>query len=192
MASRCAVHPARPGYDACPVCGRSRCHADAESFGAVGCGACARLPATPRPASRLELLVRAGLAGLAVALLGGWVATQYVRVHLMSLAAPALVGLATALAVPAAARAMRPRSLVWLVAAVGALLGTALGFALVPGGQDPLRPWGTVGGPYFAALAGVIAGPLLFPAPRPDRPASRRRRRGQGADDPEDGSGSDL
>ena len=193
---RCAVHPARPGYDACPVCGRPRCHADAQGFGSAGCAACARLVRVHRSAGLAELLVRAGLAGLAVAFVGGWIATQYVRVHLMSLAAPALIGFAAALAVPAAARSLRPLPLVWLVAGGAALLGTAVGFVLVPGGQDPLRPWAVVGGPYLAALAGVVGGPLLFPAPRPERGASSRRhhRRGQGggAGGAEDGSGSDL
>jgi hypothetical protein len=133
------------------------------------------------------------LAGLAVAFVGGWIATQYVRVHLMSLAAPALVGLAAALAVPAAARGLRPRPLTWVVVVAAALLGTALGFALTPGGQDVWRPWRIVGGPYLAALAGVVAGPVLFPARRPAGSRPRRRgRRDQGDGEADEGAGTAL
>ena len=165
---RCALHPARPAHDECPVCGRPRCLADARAFGGGGCAACAAPApgAGHRCAGRLELAVRAGLAGLAVAYLGGWIATQYVRVHLMSLAAPAVVGLAAAFVVPRAARRLRPSYAVWVAAVAAALLGTALGFALTPGGQNPLRQWGVVGGPYLAALAGVAAGPAVFGSPR--------------------------
>lgn len=168
-APRCAIHPSRPAYDACPVCRRSRCLADAEALGAAGCQACAGTTVPTAVASRPELVVRAGLAAMAVAFAGGWVATQYVRVHLMSLAAPAVVGLAAAWAVPRAARRLAPAALVWVVAAAGALFGTALGFALTPGGQNPLRNWAVVGGPYLAALIGVAAGPLVF------GPSGRRR-----------------
>jgi hypothetical protein len=164
---RCAIHPARPAHDECPVCGRARCLADARRFAATGCPACATSGpgAAASPAGRLEPLVRAGLAGLAVAYVGGWIATQYVRVHLMSLAAPAVIGLAAAFAVPRAARLLRPSYPAWVVAAAAALLGTALGFALTPGGQNPLQHWGVVGGPYLAALAGVVLGPLVFGRP---------------------------
>jgi len=169
VASRCAVHPARPGFDACPVCGRPRCHADEQEFGSSGCGACARLaPVRPLPSVR-ELAIRAGLVGLAVAFVGGWIATQYVRVHLMSLAAPAVVGLAAAFVVPRAARRIRPAA-AWLIAVVVSLLGTALGFALTPGGQNPLKQWGVVGGPYLAALVGVVLGPLVFGRPGGSQP----------------------
>jgi hypothetical protein len=138
------------------------------------------------PASRLELLVRAALAGLAVAYVGGWIATQYVRVHLMSLAAPAVVGLAAAFVVPRAARRIQA-PLAWLVAGLAALLGTALGFALTPGGQNPLKQWAVVGGPYLAALVGVALGPLVF-----GRPGSQPRSSQPPGDGAEAlGSGSD-
>ena len=168
---RCAIHPARPAHDACPVCDRPRCWPDADGFGDRGCAACTTPAAATGPATagRLELLVRAGLAGLAVAYIGGWIATQYVRVHLMSLAAPAVVGLAAAFVVPRAARRIRPAA-AWIIAVVMALLGTALGFALTPGGQNPLRQWGVVGGPYLAALVGVVLGPLVFGRPGGGQP----------------------
>ena len=170
--ARCAIHPARPAHDGCPVCGRPRCLADARVHAGSGCAACTGGPgiAGPRAAGAAELAVRAGLSGLAVAYAGGWVATQYVRVHLMSLAAPAVVGLAAAFIVPRAARRLRPPLACWLAAAVAALLGTALGFALTPGGQNPLRQWGVVGGPYLAALVGVALGPLVFGRPGGDQP----------------------
>jgi hypothetical protein len=120
------------------------------------------------------LLIRAGLAGLAVSYAGGWIATQYVRVHLMSLAAPAVVGLAASWAVSRAGGRLRPLVLGRGLAAAAALLGTALGFVLTPGGQNPLRDWGVVGGPYLAALVGVLLGPLLLGGAgrtrAPDRP----------------------
>lgn len=167
--ARCAIHPARPAHDACPRCGRPRCLADAQSCDARGCLACTSATASRAAvAGTAELLVRAGLTGLALSYVGGWIATQYVRVHLMSLAAPAVVGLAAGWLVPVSARRLRPAVLAG-VAAVAALLGTALGFALTPGGENPLRQWGVVGGPYLAALIGVGLGPLLLGAPRRDR-----------------------
>lgn len=182
---RCALHPSRPAHDSCPVCTRPRCLADAKEWGTTGCLACIVTAAVRAEPTRLELVVRSGLAGLAVAYLGGWVATQYVRVHLMSLAAPAVVGLAAAWAVPRAARRLTP-ALAWSMAVAAALVGTALGFALTPGGQNPLSQWGVVTGPYLAAVAGVVAGPLVLGAPR-DRSAGRRRRQPLG-----DGEGEDV
>lgn len=180
---RCAIHPARPAFDNCPICRRPRCHADAGAVGAAGCLACTRA-AKQRPApTRGELAVRAGLAGLAVAFLGGWIATQYVRVHLMSLVAPAVVGLAAYWAVFKAGGRVRPATLPWAVAAAAALLGTALGFVLTPGGMNPLRDWGVVGGPYAAALVGEALGPLVTGT---GRWGGGRRRRDQ---PPGDGDG---
>jgi hypothetical protein len=167
------MHPARPAHDACPVCDRPRCLADARAYLAAGCGACiAAVAAGAADAGTLPQAVRAGLAGLAVAYVGGWVATQYVRVHLMSLAAPAVVGLTASFVVPRVARRLRPPVAVWIVAGLAALLGTALGFALTPGGQNPLRQWGVVAGPYLAALVGVALGPLVFGRPREDQGAA--------------------
>src|SRR3954452_16077883 len=78
-ASRCAVHPARRAVDDCPVCGRPRCGTDAVAFGRSGCPACAATAVHVPDAGRAELLVRAGLAALSVAMLGGWIGTQYAR-----------------------------------------------------------------------------------------------------------------
>ena len=163
-ASRCATHPARPAIDRCPVCDRPRCGVDAEIYAARGCPACYR-PTVNNEPPRRELLVRAGLAALGVAFVGGWVATQYVRQHVFSLLAPALVGLAVSGAAAAAGRGL-PRVQRLLIAAGAAVLSAAIAFTLTPGGQSPLHPIGTVVPPYLAAVIGVIAWPVLFASPR--------------------------
>jgi hypothetical protein len=191
MSVRCAIHPSRPAYDACPVCSRPRCRADAQQIGQQGCHACVATPVAMGAPGGVELAVRAGLAGLTVAYVGGWVGTQYVRVHLMSTAAPVVVGLAAAWAVPRAARRCGAPALVWGVAAFAALLGTALGFALTPGGQNPVHDWAVVGGPYLAALVGVAAGPLVLGGPRPRAKDGRRSAHPPG-DAAGEGLGSDL
>jgi hypothetical protein len=129
-------------------------------------------------------LVRAGLAATAAALAGGFVATEYVGTRYFSVVAPGLVGLAAAWAVSAAAGpvAGRRRAVLLVVAAAAAIVGTALGFRLVPGGQSLFTPWGDVGPPYLAAVVGVVVWPAVFGSgPRRDG-----RRRGQPA-----GRGSD-
>src|SRR3954465_754639 len=78
-ASRCAVHPARRAVDACPVCGRPRCGADVAEYAAAGCHASRGAAHEAAPPAAAELAVRAGLASYAVAVVGGWIATQYVR-----------------------------------------------------------------------------------------------------------------
>jgi hypothetical protein len=170
VGARCASHPARLAADACPVCDRGRCAPDVAAFAARGCAVCMAVDAAPAP-GRLEIAVRAGLAALAVAVAGGWVAQQYVNVHLMSLIAPALLGLAACWAATAAAgpRSAGQRPLVLLIAAAGAVLGTALGFHLFGRPVTPLHPARQVGLPYLTALAGVLAWPLLAGPPRSDR-----------------------
>jgi hypothetical protein len=127
-------------------------------------------------------LVRAALGAYAIAILGGWVGTQYVDVHLFSVVAPALVGLASAWAATAAAGATvtgaQARRRVALVAAAGAVLSAALAFRLESGGgQDPLGSWGEVGPPYLFAIVGTLAWPVLFSAPNPHRRRARQRGR---------------
>ena len=161
-ASRCAAHPARRAVDGCPVCGRERCGADAAGYGETGCPSCASSsPAAPLP-GLVELVVRAGLAGLAVAFVGGWIGTQYVRNRGFSLIAPALVGIAIAWTVAAVSSHQR-RRLTSALAAVAAVLSAALAFRIyAAGGLSPLHPAGRVLPPYAAAIAGVLVWPLLF------------------------------
>jgi hypothetical protein len=171
-ASRCAVHPARRAVDDCPVCGRPRCGSDAVGFGPAGCPACATAPAEAPPPGRAELLVRAGLAAMAVALVGGWIGTQYARNRGFSLIAPALVGMAVAWAAGAASGGGRvDRRFVSLVAGVAAVLSAALAFRVyAAGGLSPWHPPGRVLPPYAAAVAGVLAWPWLFGSPKRPRP----------------------
>jgi hypothetical protein len=168
-ALRCAEHPGRPAHDRCPRCNRPRCDADAGEYAALGCGVCHSSVRQPRTVGLVEVLVRAGLASLPVALIGGWIATQYVYDHIFSLVVPGLVGL-TASWVASAAVPRRQRTSRWLaltVAAVAGLLGTALGFHLLPGGrQSVLRPFSVVGAPYLCALIGTALWPVLFGAPK--------------------------
>jgi hypothetical protein len=168
-AQRCAQHPARPAHDRCPRCLRPRCDADAGRYGDNGCAACVAAPRVARPAGRLELTVRAGLAACPVVLVGGWIATQYVYDHIFAEVLPGLLGLACGLAANLAA----PHRDRWAVVATAAIsvaaavLGTALGFRLVPGGgQSVLHPFGVVGAPYLCAVGGALAWPVVFPAPR--------------------------
>jgi hypothetical protein len=170
--ARCAVHPARRASDACPVCGRGRCAPDAASFRAAGCAACVDAEPAPSPTPVSEWLLRAALAAIAVAYAGAWVAAQYVDTQYFAVIVPGLVGLACAWTATAAAggtsRGGSARILV-LIAAVAAVLGTALSDRLVPGGQNLFVPAGHRLPPYLAAVVGAFAWPVLFGPPRPRR-----------------------
>jgi hypothetical protein len=114
-------------------------------------------------------VVRAGLAAFAVALVGGWIGTQYVRNEFFSWFAPALVGIAVAWAATAAGGAA-PRRASSLVAALGSILSAALAFRVyAAGGLSPLHPAGRVVPPYVAAVVGVVVWPLLFGPPKRTR-----------------------
>jgi len=173
-ANRCALHPARLAVGNCPRCARPRCGADAASYGERGCGACVATVAAAPGAPYAERTVRAGLAAFAVALVGGWIATQYVDVQFFSVVAPGLVGLATGWAASAAAggpRDARLRRTTLLVAAFAAVLSAGLAFRLeAGGGQDPVSSWHEVGPPYLAAIFGTLAWPIVFAPPARKRP----------------------
>jgi hypothetical protein len=120
------------------------------------------------------VVIRAGSVALPVAAVGGWIATQYVNDHIFSLVVPGLVGFACAIAAGSVNRRRdRPALLAILsAAAVAGVLGTALGFRLVPGGgQSVLRPANVVAAPYICAVLGVVAWLLLFGTVRRDRAA---------------------
>jgi hypothetical protein len=126
----------------------------------------------PRPVPRAEVVVRAGLACVPVAAAGGWIATQYVNDHIFSLVVPGLVGFACALAAGTVNRRRDRTAMVALltVAAIAGVLGTALGFHLVPGGrQSVFRPANVVVAPYLCAVVGVVGWLLLFGTARRDR-----------------------
>lgn len=168
-ALRCMQHPSRLAHDRCPRCDRPRCAADATRYATAGCAACELTGSRARSAGGLELAVRAGLASLPVVFVGGWIATQYVDVHIFAELLPGLVGLAASLVAQLAV----PRHdrltgrIVLAVAAAAAVLATGLGFRLVPGGQQSvLHPLGVVAAPYLAAVVGAALWPLLFAAPR--------------------------
>lgn len=166
--TRCAVHPGRTRYDDCPTCGRARCVDDARRFGDRGCNACISESTAVR-ASAFDLVVRAGLAAMPVALVGGWIAAEYVEVHLFSWLFPMLVGLAaTAVAGLASYRRGLDTVPVTIIGAVAGLLGTALGFRLYPHGpDDPLTPWSEVWFPYLCSVIGAgLWSVLLRPANR--------------------------
>lgn len=192
---RCAVHPARFAAGDCPRCARPRCAPDAQLWGPAGCEVCTgalAVVASHPPPTRLERLVRAGLASYAVGVPVAWTGTEYINVRLMSLIVPGLVGLAGCWAAFAAAGVRRPGDLraVPVIAAVGAVLATALGVRLFGTPLTPVSPLYQVGPPYLVALVGVAAWPVLFGPPR--------RRRGQGDEegDPEEvadeGTGTPL
>lgn len=162
---RCASHVARVSAGDCPVCGRPRCGAEEVEYGERGCQVCVVAQALAKPARPEWLRVTlAVLAGALVALLGGVISSEYVGAAGFELAAPALTGIAVGMAATSAARTRGSGPLDWPlrgVAAVLAVLGTALSFRLVPGGESPFTPVSAVGPPYLAAAAGALASRLL-------------------------------
>lgn len=128
---RCVAHPSRPAVDHCPVCGRPRCGADASSRGCAVCGGTGEA-APRRPASLLELLVRAMLSAHTTALLAGVVLAEYPGSPFFQYAAPAVGGAAVGAAATAGAGEPRGAVLqrVRLVAVLYAVLATAFGFVL--------------------------------------------------------------
>ncbi|MDX6273742.1 MAG: hypothetical protein QOJ92_952 [Frankiales bacterium] len=163
---RCATHLSRPAVDACPVCARPRCGAEAAEHRALGCEACLAARRSVKAPWPTRARVVAGLlTGFLVSVAGGWVSSQYVGATGFDLAAPALTGLATGIAATSAARTHGRGSLDWPLrwACAGlAVLGTALSFRLVVGGGDsPFTPASVVLPPYLAAVGGALASRLL-------------------------------
>lgn len=159
--ARCAMHPSRPAVDVCPVCDRPRCGADAAAPG-PGCLACAVSPgdeaAAVVPAPDLERLVRAGLAGYAVALLGGVIGSEYVGATVFEYLGPFVVGVVCGGAATKAAGTDgrgRVGQRVRGIAAVLAVLSVALGF-LLEESQRVLSLSTGVLLPYAAAVAGAV------------------------------------
>lgn len=133
---------------------------------------CRGLGRPPRPVSLAEVALRAGSVCIPVTALGGWIATQYVNDHVFSLVVPGLVGFACALAAGTVNRRRDRAALIVVlsVATVASVLGTALGFHLVPGGrQSVVSPANVVVAPYLCAVVGVIVWLVLFGTVRRDR-----------------------
>lgn len=154
----CAAHPARPAVDACPVCGRARCAADAATAPGGGCAACLGVPdgAAVRPVDDLERLVRAALGGYAAALAMGLVSSEYVGAGLFAYLTPLVLGVLTGEAAQRAGAAPRRGPLARAVRGVAALLavlGTGLGF-VVEGSAAPLSGEAVL--PYVAAVLGAL------------------------------------
>lgn len=167
VVERCVAHPSRPAVDHCPVCARPRCGADAAGRGCGVCGGKAQDSAR-RPASTLELLVRASLAAHVAALLAGVVLAEYPGSPFFQYAAPAVGGAAVSAAATAAAGEPRGavRQRVRVVAAVYAVLATAFGFVL-DGTYGVLDVDRAVLGPY------VVAGVAAWLWTRPPQPRVR-------------------
>jgi len=155
--ARCAVHPGRPALDRCPACGRPRCAADAAAHGPRRCAA-DDVPvraAGPEP-TPLERLVRAALAGLGAAVLGGLVAAQYVDAELFAYLTPAVVGAGCGAAAQSASGSRGRDRTAGQVRGAGALagvLGVGLGF-LLEGSRAPLTAGAALS--YLLAVAGAV------------------------------------
>lgn len=166
--TRCAVHPVRRAVDACPVCARPRCAADASEAPGGGCLACGggEGPRAKGPGT-VEALTRATLASTPVGLLGGIVAAEYVGAGLFGYLTPLVLGVLCGAAAQAAAGVGRTGSAVRLVragACLYAVMGTALGFSL-EGSQSVFAPRSYL--PYLCAVAGAFLWTLPPKAAKP-------------------------
>jgi hypothetical protein len=150
---RCAVHPGLPAYDACPVCERPRCAADAAAAPGGGCRACeGRAGRTAPPPVDLATLVRAGVCCGLVAPLAGLVASEYVGAGIVGWVVPAFVGIVVAMVAEAAARKRRGQVLRWLAVAYS-VVAIAVGLADPRAAGSPFTPVGRVLGQYVVAAA---------------------------------------
>ena len=167
-AARCAVHPARPAADDCPVCGRPRCAPDAAAAPGGGCVACqGRSDAAGPPPVDLRALAGAAVAAHLTSIVGGVVCSEYVDVTFFEIVVPAVLGIACGAAAEFGARRARGWQLRAL-AVLYALLGTALAYVAVPGPGSPFTPLADV----VPSYAGAVLGAWLWTAPpRRRRPA---------------------
>lgn len=153
---RCAAHPGRPAVDACPVCGRPRCGADAATAHGGGCEVCHGVASQPShpAASRLELAVRGALGANLMAVLWGFVEAEYVQAGIFQYLAPLVLGAFTGGVAMAAAG--QPRGVdgtrMRLVAVGYAVLGCGFGF-VKEGTFGALSTSGDVLLPYALAAA---------------------------------------
>lgn len=120
----------------------------------MGCAVCGGVVSLRRPASAQELLVRAGLACQAVALVAGVVLQEYPGSPVFEYLAPAVAGAAIGAVATAATGEPRGALLtrVRVVAVAYAVLATAFGFML-DGTYDVVDTTPAVLLPYLAAAA---------------------------------------
>ena len=141
---RCAVHPALPAADDCPVCGRPRCAHDAELAPGGGCLACEgrRTRLGPPPLDLAALVGGACLAGL-VAVPAGFVSSEYVGAGVVGYVVPLFVGIVVSMAAEAGAGKKRGTAL-RIVAAVYSVLAIGVGLRLPRAAGSPFSPLGRV------------------------------------------------
>ncbi|HEU0131302.1 MAG TPA: hypothetical protein VFQ85_09980 [Mycobacteriales bacterium] len=166
---RCAVHPALPAADACPVCARPRCAADAAAAPGGGCLACqGRTGRPPAPPVDLRAAVGAAcVAGLA-AVPVGLVSSEYVGAGWVGLVVPAFAGIVVSIAAEAGARKARGTAL-RAVAAVYSVLAVAVGLRLPQAAASPFSPAGRVLALYAIAAAASV---LWTAPPKRRKPAA--------------------
>ena len=127
-ALRCAVHPALPAVDNCPVCDRPRCARDAQAAPGGGCLACeGRRGRQGPPPLDARALVGAAAAANVAAGIGGQIASQYVDAGWIGWVVPGFVGIVVSMAAEFGARKSRGRAL-RILAAVYSVLAVAVGF----------------------------------------------------------------
>ncbi len=152
-ALRCAVHPALPAVDTCPVGSRPRCAADAVAAPGGGCLACEgrRVPPGPPPLNLRAIVGAACLSGI-VAVPAGLVSSEYVGAGFVGWVVPVFVGVVVSIAAEAGARARRGRALRFLAAGYS-VLAIAIGLANPRAAGSPFTPVGRVVGLYAVAVA---------------------------------------
>jgi hypothetical protein len=169
-ALRCAVHPALPAQDRCPVCGRPRCHADADAAPGGGCLACQGSRRRPSaPPLDLRAVVGAALLSGLVAPVAGLVSSEYVGAGAVGWIVPVFVGIVVSMAAEAGAGKRRGVALRVLAAAYS-VLSVAIGLADVRASGSPFSPVLRVLGLYALAAAAswLWSAPPRVVAAKPD------------------------
>ena len=160
-ALRCAVHPALPAADDCPVCNRPRCATDAAAAPGGGCLACeGRRGRQGPPPLDLRALVGAAAMSNVAAGLGGQIASEYVGAGWVGWVVPGFVGIVVSMAAEFGAGKRRGRAL-RILAAAYAVLAVAVGFQSPYAAETPFSLRYQVLGPY--AIAAVTS--WLWTAP---------------------------
>jgi hypothetical protein len=152
--ARCAVHPSLPSVDACPVCGRARCAADAAAAPGGGCLACEGRTGRAKPPP-LDLRARVGAACLSgiVAVPAGFVSSEYVGAGFVGWLVPGFVGIIVSMAAEYGAGPSRGRAL-RILAIVYSVLAIAVGLHDPRASGGVFSPLGHAVGLYAVAAFG--------------------------------------